>query len=152
MVYFLFSGPQKKTMTAKDVTGFCAFFSPRKSGNFLHILAAISLPNYTVNLGKQEKKNPLEKIQINPVETAPRNCRFLSLVVVGRVLIIWGYFSFLFFWAGPISGPWAAANGGVTRAHANVAAQNPEVGWAVLDSWMQPGLGETNPPLVCQVA
>ena len=30
------SGP-KKTMTARDVTGFCAFFSAWKSGNFLHI-------------------------------------------------------------------------------------------------------------------
>ena len=28
-----------------------------------------------------------EKIQKNPVETAPRNCRFLSLVAVERVLI-----------------------------------------------------------------
>ena len=27
-----------KTMTAKDVTGLYAFFSARKSGNFLHIL------------------------------------------------------------------------------------------------------------------
>ena len=31
------SGP-KKTMTARDVTGFYAFFSARESGNFLHIL------------------------------------------------------------------------------------------------------------------
>ena len=28
----------EKTMTARGVTGFCAFISARKSGNFLHIL------------------------------------------------------------------------------------------------------------------
>ena len=27
----------EKTMTARDVTGFYAFFSARRSGNFLHI-------------------------------------------------------------------------------------------------------------------
>ena len=46
----------------------------------------ISLLNYTVNLEKRGK-SPLEKIQKNPVETAPRNCRFLSFVVVEHVLI-----------------------------------------------------------------
>ena len=47
---------------------------------------AISLLNYTENQEKQETY-PLEKILKNPVETAPRNCRFLSLVVVEGVLI-----------------------------------------------------------------
>ena len=31
----------EKTMTATDVTEFCAFFSARKSGNFLHILGPV---------------------------------------------------------------------------------------------------------------
>ena len=30
-------GTEKKTLTARDVTGFYTFFSARKSGNFLHI-------------------------------------------------------------------------------------------------------------------
>ena len=47
-------------MTARDMTGLYAFFSARKWSTFLHILGAISLLNYTVNL---EKINPLEKIQ-----------------------------------------------------------------------------------------
>ena len=38
-----------------------------------------------INLEKHEKI-PLENIQTNPVETAPRNCRFLSLVVVECIL------------------------------------------------------------------
>ena len=41
----------EKTVTATDVTGFYAFFSARKSGNFM----AIALLNYTVNLEKRGK-------------------------------------------------------------------------------------------------
>ena len=77
------SGP-KKTMTATDVTGFYALFSARKSGNFLYILGLFLKLH---SKPREKGKNPLEKIQKNPVETAPRNCRFLSLVVVERVLI-----------------------------------------------------------------
>ena len=73
----------KKPMTATDVTGFYAFFSARKSAIFStfwgHFLKLHSKPG-------EKGKNPLEKIQRNPVETAPRNCRILSLVVVERVL------------------------------------------------------------------
>ena len=75
-----------KTKTARDVTGFYVLGGGgAKSGNFLHILG-ISLLNCTVNLEKRAKY-PLEKIhKKKPVETAPRNCRFLSLVVLARVL------------------------------------------------------------------
>ena len=74
----------QKTMTATDVTGFYAVFlrpeigqfSPHPSGHFLTKLHR--------KPGEKGKK-PLEKIQKNPEETAPRNCRFLSLVVVERV-------------------------------------------------------------------
>ena len=52
-------------------------------GQFSPHFGAISLMNYTENLEKKEN-NPLEKKK--PMETAPRNCRFLSLVVVERVL------------------------------------------------------------------
>ena len=34
----------------------------------------------------RNRNNPLEKLRGNPVKTAPRNCRFLSLVVVERIL------------------------------------------------------------------
>ena len=52
------------TMTVRDVTRFCGFLSTRKSGNSLrHFL-----------------KNPAEK--------CPPNCRFLSLVMVKRILTL----------------------------------------------------------------
>ena len=41
----------------------------------------------------EKGKHPLENIQKNPVETAPRSCRFLSRVVVERVLIMNPLFS-----------------------------------------------------------
>ena len=75
----------KKAMTARDVTGFYAFFSARQSGNFLTHFGAVYLLNCTANLEKKDK-NPLEKTQKNSMETAPRKCRFLSLVVVDRAL------------------------------------------------------------------
>ena len=37
----------------------------------------------------EKGKPPLEKIQKNPVEKAPQNCRFLSLVMVERVLTVY---------------------------------------------------------------
>ena len=46
---------------------------------------AISLPKCTANLEKKVKKSTGENSK-NPVEKIPRNCRFLSLVVVERVL------------------------------------------------------------------
>ena len=49
-------------MTGRDVTGFYAFLFAWKSGNFLHILGAISLLTYTEALGEQGKKQ-LEKFQ-----------------------------------------------------------------------------------------
>ena len=48
---------------------------------------AIPLLNYTKNLEKKEKSTG--ENSKNPVETAPRNCRFLSLVVVERALEKW---------------------------------------------------------------
>ena len=71
----------EKNMTARDVTSFCAFFSAQTSGDFLHIFGVISLLGYTENLEKSGK------LQKNPVETAARNCRCLSIVVVERALI-----------------------------------------------------------------
>ena len=77
------SEPEKKNMTATDVTGFYAFFRP-EIGQFSPHFGAISLLNSTVNLekgetnplDKREGKNPLEKTPKTPVETATRNCRF----------------------------------------------------------------------------
>ena len=54
-------------------------------GQFSPHFGAVSLLRYTINLEKREK-HPLEKTERNPVETAPRICGFLSLVVVERVL------------------------------------------------------------------
>ena len=76
----------EKTMTATDVTGFCAFFSARKSGNLLHILGRFPYSITQKTWRKWKKIHWLEKIQKKNVETAPRNCRFLSLVVVERAL------------------------------------------------------------------
>ena len=70
----LLSGP-KRTMTARDVTGFYALFSAWKSGHFLHILGDRFLTNSHRKPGERAK-NPMEKIhkkKKNPVETAPRN-------------------------------------------------------------------------------
>ena len=76
-------------MTARDVTRFCACFSARKSGYFLHSLRGDFLTNLHGKPGERGN-NPLENIQKkNPVAPAPRNCKFLSLVVVERVLRYW---------------------------------------------------------------
>ena len=64
------SNRNQKTMTARDVTGFCAFFSARKSGKFSPHFGSISWSNYTVNLEKKEISTG-ENIFKNPVETAP---------------------------------------------------------------------------------
>ena len=70
----------EKTMSARDVTRFCAFFPARKSGNFLHILGPF--PYYiTQKAWRKRKKIHWRKFKKNPVETATQNCRFLSLVV-----------------------------------------------------------------------
>ena len=60
-------------------------FSTWKSGKCLHILGRCP---YSIAPKPGEKgKNPLETIQKKPVQDGtPRNCRFLSLVVVERVL------------------------------------------------------------------
>ena len=58
-------------------------------GQFSPHFGAISLLIYTVNLEKSEKKSTGENSK-KSVETAPRNCRFLSLVVVERVLNLRG--------------------------------------------------------------
>ena len=74
-------------MTARDVTGFCAFLLRPGIGQFSPHFGAISLLNKTENLEKKEKKSTGENSE-NPVEKLPRNCRFLSLVVVKCVLTI----------------------------------------------------------------
>ena len=55
-------------------------------GQFSPHFGAISLLTYTVNLEKKDKMHR-RKFK-NPVETAPRNCRYLSLVVVESVLTL----------------------------------------------------------------
>ena len=72
-------------MTTTDVTGFYTFFLRPEIGRFSPHFGAISFLNYTVQLEKREKST--EENSKNPVETARRNCRFLFLVVVERVLI-----------------------------------------------------------------
>ena len=67
-------------MTATDVTGFDAIFSAAFFATFSRLKGLVLL-NYTENLGKKQKISGEP-----PVEMAPRNCRFLSLVVVERVL------------------------------------------------------------------
>ena len=76
-------------MTAIDETGFYASFLLEIGQLYPHFGATSSLnyPENQITLEKMEK-NPLENICKNPMETAPRNCRFLSLVVVKRVLSI----------------------------------------------------------------
>ena len=74
-----------KAMTAGDARGFYAlksFFSTRKWGKFYPHFGVISLLNCKKSNGENSN---------NPVETATRNCRFLSLVMVERVLILEGY-------------------------------------------------------------
>ena len=73
----------KKTMTARDVTGFCPFSPPGNRATF-STFGAISLLNYTENLEKRKKSTGDNSK--NPVEKLPRNYRFLSLVVVEDVL------------------------------------------------------------------
>ena len=67
----------EKTMTARDVTGFCAFCPPGNRAIFSAFWG--DFLNLHSKPGEKEKKS---------LETAPRNCRFLSLVVVVRVLAI----------------------------------------------------------------
>ena len=66
-----------KTMPARGVTGLYAFFLRLEIGQLSPRFGATSLLNYTENL--EHKGN-------HSVETAPRNCSFLSLVVVARLL------------------------------------------------------------------
>ena len=73
----------EKSLTARDVTGRCVFFI--RSGNLLHIWGVF--PNKKSRNPGEQGKNPLEKIQTNTVETAPRDCRLLFFVVVEDVLI-----------------------------------------------------------------
>ena len=61
-------------MTARDVTGFYAFFSARKSCNCLHILGRFSLLDCTVDLEKKEIHwRNFKKIQIS-VPCRGRTC------------------------------------------------------------------------------
>ena len=72
-----------KNMTGRDVPEVYVFFSARESGDFLHM---ISLLNCTENLEKQEQIH-WRKFK-NKIQWRRRleNCRFLSVVVVERVL------------------------------------------------------------------
>ena len=72
-------------------------FSLRKqSGQCSPHFAAISLLDYTVNLEEREKITG--ENSKNAVETAHQNCRFLSLVMVERVLIV-SSFEFVSCWS-----------------------------------------------------
>ena len=75
----------ERTMTASHVTGFYAFFLRPEIGQLSPHFWAVSLLNCTVNLEKRGKKTTGENSK-NPLETAPRDCRFLSLVVVEHFL------------------------------------------------------------------
>ena len=61
------------------------FFSTLESEMF-STFGAISLLNYTETSLERKEKFTGEDSKQNPVETVPRNCRFLSLVVVECVL------------------------------------------------------------------
>ena len=69
-------------MTATDVTGFYAIFSTGFFATFSRFSGAL-LTKLQIKPGERAKKSSGEP----PVETAPRDCRFLSLVVVELVLI-----------------------------------------------------------------
>ena len=58
-------------MTTRNVTGFCAFFSTRKAGNFSTLWG-----DFDTKFHGEKGESPVEKIQKNPVQTAHRNCRF----------------------------------------------------------------------------
>ena len=74
----------RENQTARDVTGFCAFSPPGNQAIF-----SIFWGDSLETLRKRNETNPLEKNIKNPMETAARNCRFLSLVVVKCVLIMY---------------------------------------------------------------
>ena len=93
-------------MTARDVTGFYANFSARESGNFLHILGGVFFTELHIKPGEKGQTCTGENSK-NPVETAGRNRRFLSLVVVKRVLINM-VSGFLDFGESPFYGPTSA--------------------------------------------
>ena len=63
------------------------FFAPPGDRAIFSTFCGDFLTKLHRELGENGENNiPLEKIQKNPVETAPQNCSFLSLVVVERVL------------------------------------------------------------------
>ena len=79
----------EKTMTATDVTGFDAIFF---TGFFRYFLQILGGSSYQIahKYWRKSRKSSGEP----PVERAPRNCRFLSLVVVERALMyFFGFFS-----------------------------------------------------------
>ena len=73
-------------MTARDMTGFYAF-SPPGSRAIFSTFGGDFLTKLHTQPGQKGNKSTGENSK-NPVETAPRNCRFLSLVVVERALIL----------------------------------------------------------------
>ena len=72
------------TMTATDVTGFCDFLSALKSGIFDTLGWS---PYQFTPESWRNKENSSGENSKNPVGTVPRNCRFLSLVVIEPVLM-----------------------------------------------------------------
>ena len=83
LLLYLLLGTPKKNMTARDVTAFWLLFSPPGDRAIFSTFWGDFLTKLDRKAG-EKGENPLEKNQKNPVETASRNCRFLSLVVVGR--------------------------------------------------------------------
>ena len=67
----------EKTMTVRDVTGFCAFFFARKSGNFLHIFGRF--PTKLYRKPGEKGNNPLEKIQKVHWRRRPQTADFCPL-------------------------------------------------------------------------
>ena len=72
-------------MTARDVTDFTHFSLPGNRAIFSTFRVDF-LTKLHIKPGERGK-NPLEKTHKIQVETAPRNCRFLSLIVGERALI-----------------------------------------------------------------
>ena len=84
MAHYL--GP-KKTMTARDVPGFFVFSSARKLGRQVSSHFGAMPSKLHCEPGKKGEKHPLGKTQKTySGDGAPRMHKFLSLVVVERIL------------------------------------------------------------------
>ena len=82
------SWEQQKAMTARDVTGFYAFFCAMKSGNFVR--DSTFWGDFLPELHRKPPPERRKRVHWRKFKTSSRdgapNCRFLSLVIVKRVL------------------------------------------------------------------